>query len=104
MRSVFRGSDSSCLSVRRTIGARNLTSARSLGLALLVARLFVVLVLANFSENARLFKFLLEPLEGAVYGLVIADLDLRQRMSPLYTGYRFESINVMKYPTAQSPT
>ena len=71
--------------VRGAVGARYLSAARCLGLALLVARLLVVLVLANFSQNPCLFKFLLEPLQGAVYGLVIADVNLRQRMSPLYT-------------------
>lgn len=47
-------------------------------LALLVARLFVMLVLARFLENSSLLQLLLEPLQCAVKRFIRSDLDLSQ--------------------------
>jgi len=60
-----------------------LTLSSSFGLALLIARLLVMLVLASLLENARLLKLLLKPLQSAVKRFVRSHLNLRQKLSPL---------------------
>jgi len=53
------------------------------GLALFIARLFVMLVLARFLEDAGLLNDFLEALQGAVQRLIGPYLYLRQKLYPL---------------------
>ena len=49
-----------------TAAACDLALSRRFCLALLVARLFVVLMFSRFAQHSSLFKFFFEPLERAI--------------------------------------
>ena len=67
--------------------ALRLAATGGFRLATLVAGLFVVLVLTSFLQDARLLDLLLEAAQRLIQRLILANLDLSQKFSPLPSWY-----------------